>query len=193
MSLGLFATLSACTPLRWRHRASEALDLPFGLIDESLWIPSSDHYTCNICQQKGHWIQDCPEKEARDAERDAARKAGGHRGPAKPISRTFYRSSSDGARSQRHGADQLLASCVHGTYSRRVLVLPVESEGDEAPDRLDRDRNLCHVAQGPSLLDRFESRPRRRPRPHHPGQFCYLFASQPPPFLSESSPEISNF
>ncbi|GAA5862307.1 hypothetical protein JCM3774_004858 [Rhodotorula dairenensis] len=48
--------------------------------------PPPDHYTCNICQQKGHWIQDCPEKEARDAERDAARKAGGHRGPAKPIS-----------------------------------------------------------------------------------------------------------
>ncbi|GAA5978468.1 hypothetical protein JCM10908_004366 [Rhodotorula pacifica] len=48
--------------------------------------PPPEHYTCNICQQKGHWIQDCPEKEARDAERDAARKAGGHRGPAKPIS-----------------------------------------------------------------------------------------------------------
>ncbi|BGO89644.1 hypothetical protein NBRC10512_001503 [Rhodotorula toruloides] len=45
--------------------------------------PPPDHYTCRICDQKGHWIQDCPEKEARDAERAASR---AHKGPAKPIS-----------------------------------------------------------------------------------------------------------
>ncbi|TNY19810.1 CwfJ C-terminus 1-domain-containing protein-like protein, partial [Rhodotorula diobovata] len=44
----------------------------------------SDHYTCNICGNKGHWIQECPDKEARDAERAAAR--GGNRAPQKPIS-----------------------------------------------------------------------------------------------------------
>lgn len=64
----------------------------------------SEHYTCNICQQKGHWIQDCPEKEARDAERDAARKASGHRGPAKPISRASRPSS------RRHGVRELTDS-----------------------------------------------------------------------------------
>lgn len=57
-----------------------------------------DHYTCKICDQKGHWIQDCPEKEARDAERDAERaargepvgmraNAGGAREPIRPIQR----------------------------------------------------------------------------------------------------------
>ncbi|BGP37944.1 hypothetical protein JCM10449v2_001871 [Rhodotorula kratochvilovae] len=46
--------------------------------------PPPDHYTCNICGQKGHWIQECPEKDARDAERAAQR--GSNRGPQKPIS-----------------------------------------------------------------------------------------------------------
>ncbi|GAA6016543.1 hypothetical protein JCM10207_002834 [Rhodosporidiobolus poonsookiae] len=45
--------------------------------------PPPDHYTCRICDQKGHWIQECPEKETRDAERAAQRAS---RGPAKPIS-----------------------------------------------------------------------------------------------------------
>ncbi|GJN88523.1 hypothetical protein Rhopal_001489-T1 [Rhodotorula paludigena] len=45
--------------------------------------PPPDHYTCRICDNKGHWIQDCPEKEARDAERAANRT---HRGTQKPIS-----------------------------------------------------------------------------------------------------------
>ncbi|ORY54261.1 CwfJ C-terminus 1-domain-containing protein-like protein [Leucosporidium creatinivorum] len=36
-----------------------------------------DHYTCNICEQKGHWIQDCPEKAERDAKREAERAARG--------------------------------------------------------------------------------------------------------------------
>jgi hypothetical protein len=133
-------------------------------------LDGSDHYTCNICQQKGHWIQDCPEKEARDAERDAARKAGGHRGPAKPISRTFFRSPRAELVQSRMELMDSYAWQLLETYSRRVLVLPVQPEGDEAPDRLDRDRDVCDVAQGPSLLDRFESRPRRWSRPHHPGQ-----------------------
>ncbi|GAA5921779.1 hypothetical protein JCM1841_001859 [Sporobolomyces salmonicolor] len=48
--------------------------------------PPPDHYTCNICGQKGHWIQECPEKEARDAERAAQRANRGPRESAKPIS-----------------------------------------------------------------------------------------------------------
>lgn len=48
----------------------------------------SDHYTCRICDQKGHWIQECPEKETRDAERAAQRENRGPREPIKPISRT---------------------------------------------------------------------------------------------------------
>ncbi|KAK4053130.1 hypothetical protein OIV83_001865 [Microbotryomycetes sp. JL201] len=39
-----------------------------------------DNYTCNICNQKGHWIQDCPEKSERDAQRSANRSA-----PKQPI------------------------------------------------------------------------------------------------------------
>ncbi|KAK4058716.1 hypothetical protein OIO90_000160 [Microbotryomycetes sp. JL221] len=42
--------------------------------------PPPDHYTCNICNQKGHWIQDCPEKAERDAQRLANRSA-----PKQPI------------------------------------------------------------------------------------------------------------
>ncbi|KAI5476200.1 hypothetical protein MNV49_007962 [Pseudohyphozyma bogoriensis] len=45
--------------------------------------PPPDHYTCNICQQKGHWIQECPEKAERDAARDAARANRGE--PRRPI------------------------------------------------------------------------------------------------------------
>ncbi|GAA5894097.1 hypothetical protein JCM8208_002347 [Rhodotorula glutinis] len=48
--------------------------------------PPPDHYTCNICGNKGHWIQECPEREARDAERAAQRGSGTSRGPQKPIS-----------------------------------------------------------------------------------------------------------
>ncbi|GAA6006427.1 hypothetical protein JCM11491_004953 [Sporobolomyces phaffii] len=48
--------------------------------------PPPDHYTCRICDQKSHWIQDCPEKEARDAERAAQRGKNGPREPIKPIS-----------------------------------------------------------------------------------------------------------
>ncbi|GAA5875458.1 hypothetical protein JCM16303_000635 [Sporobolomyces ruberrimus] len=49
--------------------------------------PPPDNYTCRICEQKGHWIQECPEKETRDAERAAQRTTnGGPRGPIKPIS-----------------------------------------------------------------------------------------------------------
>lgn len=56
-----------------------------------------DNYTCKICDQKGHWIQECPEKEARDAARDAERVARGEpvgmranagaREPIRPIQR----------------------------------------------------------------------------------------------------------
>ncbi|KDE02964.1 hypothetical protein MVLG_06530 [Microbotryum lychnidis-dioicae p1A1 Lamole] len=46
--------------------------------------PPPEHYTCNICEQKGHWIQDCPEKVERDAQRAAAR-AGAGGGSKKPI------------------------------------------------------------------------------------------------------------
>ncbi|GAA5858236.1 hypothetical protein JCM5353_001234, partial [Sporobolomyces roseus] len=35
--------------------------------------PPPDHYTCRICDQKGHWIQDCPDKESKDAERASQR------------------------------------------------------------------------------------------------------------------------
>ncbi|GAA5987164.1 hypothetical protein JCM11641_002151 [Rhodosporidiobolus odoratus] len=48
-----------------------------------------DHYTCHLCQQKGHWIQDCPEKEQRDMDRDSMRAARGMReggAGGKPIS-----------------------------------------------------------------------------------------------------------
>ncbi|GAA5931350.1 Drn1p [Sporobolomyces koalae] len=48
--------------------------------------PPPDHYTCKICDKKGHWIQECPEKETRDAERAAQRAQGGSREPIKPIS-----------------------------------------------------------------------------------------------------------
>ncbi|SGZ22743.1 BQ5605_C022g09536 [Microbotryum silenes-dioicae] len=46
--------------------------------------PPPEHYTCNICEQMGHWIQDCPEKVERDAQRAAAR-AGAGGGSKKPI------------------------------------------------------------------------------------------------------------
>ncbi|SCV68934.1 BQ2448_1954 [Microbotryum intermedium] len=47
--------------------------------------PPPDHYTCNICEQKGHWIQDCPEKVERDAQRAAVRAgAGGSKKPIQP-------------------------------------------------------------------------------------------------------------
>ncbi|KJE89111.1 CWF19-like protein 1 [Capsaspora owczarzaki ATCC 30864] len=36
-------------------------------------------YVCNICQQSGHFIQDCPQKDERDAQRLAQREA--ERGP----------------------------------------------------------------------------------------------------------------
>ncbi|GAA5831032.1 hypothetical protein JCM5353_005601, partial [Sporobolomyces roseus] len=45
-----------------------------------------DHYTCRICDQKGHWIQDCPDKESKDAERASQRTNKGPREPIKPIS-----------------------------------------------------------------------------------------------------------
>ncbi|GAA5900277.1 Drn1p [Sporobolomyces salmoneus] len=49
--------------------------------------PPPDHYTCRICDQKGHWIQECPEKETRDAERAAQREnRNGPREAIKPIS-----------------------------------------------------------------------------------------------------------
>ncbi|GAA6027014.1 hypothetical protein JCM8097_006041 [Rhodosporidiobolus ruineniae] len=51
--------------------------------------PPPDHYTCHLCEQKGHWIQDCPEKEARDAERQSMRMQrgeGANRAAQKPIS-----------------------------------------------------------------------------------------------------------
>ncbi|GAA5947293.1 hypothetical protein JCM3765_001611 [Sporobolomyces pararoseus] len=49
--------------------------------------PPPEHYTCRICDQKGHWIQECPEKETRDAERAAQRgNKTGPREPIKPIS-----------------------------------------------------------------------------------------------------------
>lgn len=35
--------------------------------------PPPDHYTCNICEKKGHWIQECPEKVERDSKRNAER------------------------------------------------------------------------------------------------------------------------
>ncbi|GAA5833147.1 hypothetical protein JCM11251_005160 [Rhodosporidiobolus azoricus] len=52
--------------------------------------PPPEHYTCHLCQQKGHWIQDCPEKEARDREREEQRalrmQNGGGMASQKPIS-----------------------------------------------------------------------------------------------------------
>ncbi|GAA6061585.1 hypothetical protein JCM10212_004335 [Sporobolomyces blumeae] len=47
--------------------------------------PPPDNYICRICDRKGHWIQDCPDKEARDAERAAERANRGPREPIKPI------------------------------------------------------------------------------------------------------------
>ncbi|GAA5868473.1 hypothetical protein JCM8547_006285 [Rhodosporidiobolus lusitaniae] len=51
--------------------------------------PPPEHYTCHLCQQKGHWIQDCPEKAQRDAEREKGRmqrNEGAARASQKPIS-----------------------------------------------------------------------------------------------------------
>lgn len=34
--------------------------------------PPPEHYTCNICGDKGHWIHDCPEKESRSRNKRTA-------------------------------------------------------------------------------------------------------------------------
>lgn len=49
-----------------------------------------------------------------------------------------------------------------------MLVLPVEPQGYEAPDRQHRDRDVRDLAEGSGLLDGFEPRARWRACPHHP-------------------------
>lgn len=93
----------------------------------------SDHYTCNICGNKGHWIQECPDKEARDAERAAAR--GGNRAPQKPISRacppapSSPSSSSPSSRADSHrtAADECWF-CLSNPKVTKHLIASIGSE-----------------------------------------------------------------
>ena len=115
-----------------------------------------EHYTCKICEKKGHWIQECPEKEERDAARGSDRTD-----IRKPLQR------------QSLILPSLLQIDESFVQSGRMLVLLVESESDKTSHRLDWIRDVSHAAErttsayvGRRSNGRF-SRSRRWTRSHH--------------------------
>lgn len=116
-----------------------------------------DHYTCKICEQKGHWIQECPEKEERDAARNTDRMD--IRKPLKRRSHPFYPVS------------QLIS--LVALDSGRMLVLFIESEGYETSHRLHWIGDISHSSERTTSahlrrrsIGRF-TRPGRWSRPPH--------------------------
>lgn len=113
--------------------------LAFSLLGAELMLGRRpEHYTCNICSEKGHWIQECPNR----AERDAARPP---RGDVRPIQRAT-------SPFLRHPNPELTPIQQSG----RMLVLPLEPQAHQAPDRLDRDRDVPYSSEGPAPADEDE-------------------------------------
>lgn len=105
---------------------------------DGLALDDRDHYTCNICEKKGHWIQECPEKAERDAQR-------GPRGgaPKRPI----QRSSCFCSYTSPHALTR------YPPRSRRMLVLPLQSESDQTLDCVYRERDVPHLTERSTVPD----------------------------------------